>query len=53
LEPDIFLWRTVRLYVGKNKNSSPETLKRILATKNLRDQDYAASKNNLINRGYL
>ena len=51
VEPNTFLWRTVRLYAGKNQNTFIKTLKKILATKGLRDQDYEAAKYNLRNRG--
>lgn len=51
VEQNTFLWRTVRLYAGKNQNTSVKTLKKILATKGLRDQDYEAAKYNLRGRG--
>lgn len=40
-------WQTIRLYVASNLNTSVETLKHILATPNLRDQDYEAAMLNL------
>ena len=44
------LWKSVRLYVAKNRNTSEKTLLRILNTKGLREQDYLAAQNNLDSR---
>lgn len=44
------LWKSVRLYVAKNRNTSEKTLSQILNTKGLREQDYLAAQNNLDSR---
>lgn len=44
---ETFVWRTVRLYVAKNPNTSVQTLQKILNTPDLREQDYQAAKTNL------
>lgn len=41
------IWKTIRLYVAKNKNTDIETLKQILHTPGLRQQDYHAAQLNL------
>lgn len=51
-EVDPILWKSVRLYVAKNKNTSPNTLIKILKTKGLRKQDYLAAQNNLDSMHY-
>lgn len=47
---DPILWKSVRLYVAKNKYTSINTLQQILHTEGLREQDYLAAHNNLDSR---
>ena len=44
---DPILWKSIRLYVAKNKNTSRKTLQMILNTKGLREQDYESAKSTL------
>lgn len=44
---DTKLWKSIRLYVAKNKNTDKKTLEQILNTKGLREQDYLAAQTNL------
>lgn len=44
---DTKLWKSIRLYVSKNKNTDKKTLEQILNTRGLREQDYLAAQANL------
>lgn len=44
---DNTLWKSIRLYVAKNRNTSVRTLNNLLATRGLREQDYASALANL------
>lgn len=51
-EVNIKNWKTIRLYVAKNKNTDIETLKKILVTPGLREQDYVSAQANLKEKEY-
>lgn len=50
---DPILWKSIRLYVAKNKNTSRKTLQMILNTKGLREQDYEAAKSTLFYKSQI